>query len=257
LDKAPATRIFVVSLASARDRRAAFADRASNSGLDWEFFDACEDLAPGLVYDEAQAVLQKGRALSKAELGCYSSHYMLWQRLLTDTADQYIVLEDDIIVDWPVLKAVAGINFPATGIEYLRLYYKYAGPCIVRRRAFLMRIFSLVELTALASGTQGYVMTRAAAQKLVPYCRKVVRPVDNQLDRFWDHGVPNLSLFPFPLIEQAGASSIGGHRHRPRLDSRAQRTHHRLDRIRQWLAVRRRKRHKQSWEPVAYPAVAD
>lgn len=38
------------------------------------------------------------------------------------------------------------------------------------------------------------------------------RPIDDQLDRHWDHGLPNYSVFPFPIVERWAPSSIGQER---------------------------------------------
>ncbi len=51
-------------------------------------------------------------------------------------------------------------------------------------------------------------MTREGAELFVRHCRTVRRPLDDELDRSWEHGVPCLGLYPFPLIEQAAASTI-------------------------------------------------
>ena len=246
------TRILVVSLKHAGDRRRTFADRARDAGLEWEYFDACETLAPELVYDEAEARLRKGRPLSAGELGCYSSHYTLWQKLLADTAEQYIVLEDDVIVDWSMLRAVARTDLIASGIEYLRLYYKLPCPYIQRKRRFLTRTRTLIELTGAAYGTQGYVITRAAAEKFVDYCRRATHPIDDQMDRFWDHGVPNLCLFPFPLIEEAGASTIGEDRFVPKEESWRRARYLKQDERKQRRAIRERMKIKKWPAPAMY-----
>jgi glycosyl transferase family 25 len=136
----------------------------------------------------------------------------LWTRLLDDDADQYIVLEDDVIADWAMMQTLARTDFRRAGISYLRLYYLSPSPFIVRDEAFLRRGTRLLELTAHAFGSQAYVITRAAARKLVEHCRTVRRPIDDELDRYWDHGIPNLAIFPFPVVEQAGASVIGAER---------------------------------------------
>jgi glycosyl transferase family 25 len=76
----------------------------------------------------------------------------------------------------------------------------------------------------------------------VRHCRTVRRPVDIELDRSWDHGVPCLSVFPFPVIEVSATSSIGPERwgrfetprrlrvrrFRARVIERARRVGHRL-----------------------------
>jgi glycosyl transferase family 25 len=52
-------------------------------------------------------------------------------------------------------------------------------------------------------------MTREGAERFVRHCREVRRPLDDELDRSWEHGVACLGIFPFPLIEQSTASTIG------------------------------------------------
>ena len=69
------TKIVVISLPDATERRAAFAARAGGVGLDWSFIDAGRGLGPNLTYDPDEAIVSKGRPLSPGELGCYASHY--------------------------------------------------------------------------------------------------------------------------------------------------------------------------------------
>jgi glycosyl transferase family 25 len=57
-------------------------------------------------------------------------------------------------------------------------------------------------------GTQGYLLTRAGAERLLKTIHSVVRPIDDELDRFWSHGVPIISVYPFPLIETNFGSTI-------------------------------------------------
>nr|MDQ4087122.1 glycosyltransferase family 25 protein [Pseudomonadota bacterium] len=247
------TRLFVVSLARTPERRATFAARAGEAGIEWQFFDACEGLAEGLNYDEAQARLHYGRPLKASELGCYSSHFQLWSRLLDDDAAQYIILEDDVIADWAMLRIVAQTDFAGSDANYLRLYYKSPCPHVVRKRRYLTRNSHLLELFGPAYGTQGYVITRAAAQRLVPWCRNVTRPIDDQLDRFWEHGVPTLCLFPFPLVEEARGSTIGDDRFSETDRSLKRRMRIARDLARRRAAILRRRALRQDWTAIAFP----
>jgi glycosyl transferase family 25 len=80
---------------------------------------------------------------------------------------------------------------------------------MVLQRRYLNRNFSLLRLLGHAYGTQGYVITRVGAERLMAACRDIRRPIDDQMDRFWEHGVPNLAIFPFPIMEEAVPSAIG------------------------------------------------
>lgn len=212
-DQAPKrTKVLVVSMADATDRQQRFTERANGAGVSWSFFTAYSKLHPALVYDETEALLAHGRPLRAGELGCYSSHYAIWEQLVADDVDQYVVLEDDVIVDWEYLKKIIEADLSTMKIDYLRLYYKYPVRQIVLKYAFVDRSRSLVELSDFAYGTQGYLITKAAAARLLKHCRTVHRPIDDELDRSWAHGVRNLSVFPFPLIEESGTSTIGASR---------------------------------------------
>lgn len=204
------TGIFVISMTTALGRRKVFEARAASTALAWRFFDAKTSLHPTLTYDAERAIQVNGRALQPGEIGCYSSHYALWEQLLADAdAEQYLVLEDDVILDWPFVEKLLETDFAAEGVDYLRLYYKRPVRSIMRKQPFVTRDCSLLELFGRAYGTQGYVITKAGAKAFLDACGTVVRPIDDHMDRSWEHGVANLALFPCPLIEENVPSSIG------------------------------------------------
>jgi len=213
-----AAEVVVVSLASARARREAFAARAAGTSLAWRFFDACTGPAPDMVVDEAAIRRNKGRPLSKGEIGCYASHVSIWQDMIAREVKQAIVLEDDTLVDWAYLEPLARTDLHAEGIDYLRLYAKRPTWQRVVRRDFLQHSRAIVELVGLAYGTQGYAITLDGAKRLAEHCRTVRRPIDDEMDRSWAHGLPNLALYPAPILEAAVVSEIGASRFGPKAD---------------------------------------
>ena len=74
------------------------------------------------------------------------------------------------------------------------------------------RYHHLIRCTGYALGTQAYLLTRNGAEKLLRSGQRVRYPIDAFLDRYWEHGVPNLALFPFPVFERCQPSSIGAAR---------------------------------------------
>ncbi len=202
------TSTVVISLPDAAERRAAFTERARGTAVSWAWFDAHRELAPPLSYTQDDAIVAKGRPMFPGELGCYSSHYAAWQAFLTTSTVQLLVLEDDTIVDWGFLEKLVAVDLEAAGMQYLRLYAKR--PCAYREvlHDAIERQRTLVEYLDRPLGTQGYLMTRGGAERFVRHCRTVRRPLDDELDRSWEHGVPCLGVYPFPLIEQAAASTI-------------------------------------------------
>ena len=206
------TKIIVINMVDAGERRTRFQERARDAVVDWSFFPAMTVLHPALRYDERAAIIAKGRPLRPGELGVFSSHYAIWEALQSDAADQYVVLEDDVIVDWSFLGKLAAVDLATMGINYLRLYYKFPVRAAVVKENFIERARSIVELEKTAFGAQGYVITKAGAKTFLDQCRTVSRPIDDEMERTWVHGLPNLSVFPFPIMEESGPSTIGSTR---------------------------------------------
>ena len=235
------TRVVVISMTDAAERRRRFEDRARNAQVPWSFFSAHTGLHPTLSYDEEAAIVAKGRPMRGPELGVYSSHYAIWMDLQSDSFDQYVVLEDDVIVDWNFLGKLAEVDFGATGIDYLRLYYKLPVRTALVRTDFIERARSIVEVDGTSFGAQGYVITKRGAGVFVDHCRIVTRPIDDEMERSWVHGQRNLSIFPFPIMEESVASTIGSSRFEPFVVPRRLKlkrfVEHRLERLRRDTSI--------------------
>jgi glycosyl transferase family 25 len=199
-------------MTNAQERRAAFAARARDVALPWRFFDARTELTEGLVYDAAAVERNKGRPLTKGEIGCYVSHFSIWQEMVDRGTAQCIVLEDDTIVDWAFLARLATTDLAARNIPYLRLYAKLPTFSRMVERHFLQHSRTVVEMVGYPFGTQAYAITLGGANAFLRACRTIKRPIDDQMDRSWEHGIRNLALFPAPVIEEFVESGIGAAR---------------------------------------------
>lgn len=144
--------------------------------------------------------------MSAGELGAYASHYALWSWFVRSDYRQLLVLEDDVLVDWDYLAALTAHDLRVVGIDFLRLYA--LSPGLWRPKGRLEGRQVLQYLTYVY-GAQAYVLTQAGARRLIEHARVVRRPVDDELDRSWAHGVPNLCVYPFPVIERYAPSIIG------------------------------------------------
>lgn len=204
--------VLVVSMPGAIERRAAFTARARHAHLPWRFFDARTELPAGLAYDAEAVDRNKGRQLTPGEIGCYSSHYAIWQDMVARGIPQCIVLEDDTIVDWAFLSALTATNLAACDMPYLRLYAKLPAFSRTVSSDFIQRSRSVIEYVGHAYGTQAYAITLAGARAFLQACSTIQRPIDDQMDRSWDHGIRNLAVFPAPVIEEFVESGIGAAR---------------------------------------------
>jgi glycosyl transferase family 25 len=209
----PATAIRVINLDKSGDRRQAFMQMASGTKLDWAFFPAYTGPTEPLQYDARVATRRWGRPLSSSEIGCYASHFKLWEWLADSDCDQAIIFEDDVIADWAIIEQLTVNRFGDYGIHLLRLHTLYPFNFkIVKYRLFSPQNH-LVRVVGMAFGTVAYLLTKAAARILVSNYSVVAAPVDWVLARYWEHRIVGYCMFPFPVIERHSPSTIGDERH--------------------------------------------
>ena len=144
----------------------------------------------------------------RAELGCYSSHYKVWEEFVASGADQVIVMEDDIVVDWLVMARLSRQNLSEFGIDILRMFATHPFHNVVASYRFLSAHCHLLRSTGQILGMQCYLLTRRGAQALLSLGKVIERPVDYLIAQSWEHDVPNYCLFPFPVLERSVRTSI-------------------------------------------------
>lgn len=201
--------IFVISMPGATERRAAFAAGASAASSAWSFVDALTAAPPGLEYSRTGAITKIGRPLEPGEIGCFASHWRVWNEVADSNRPAAIVLEDDTLVDWSALDAIAAVEFAPLGLDLVRLYSTHPFKHRVVIHRFLGAHSHLVRVSGMFFGTQGYVVTRRAARRLVMLARSIAMPVDWFMGRYWEFGFKNYCLFPFPIMERFSPSVIG------------------------------------------------
>ncbi len=204
---APALALRIVSLSDAAARRARIAADLAKFPLPWAFADACRADTPADAEPDAAAQMGRfGRRLSPGEVGCFKSHLTVLSAFDDDPSlDWLLVIEDDVWLDpdldYPALAAEA----EAAGIGLLRLFTRTWVPgCPVGR--FGPR--QLLYLSTEPYGTQAYLISRDAAARFRAHVRAIVRPVDDELGRFWEHGLEIFALFPSPAVEREGPSTL-------------------------------------------------
>lgn len=203
--------IRVVSLRESRERRARMAETLAAQPLPWAFHDGCRATTPcGLTSDPAAQAEAFGRPLTAAEVGCFKSHHTALAAF--DEAPELrwlLVLEDDVWLDPAFDVAALVAVLEREGIGYLRLYAR-SWQRATARASFGERQILFVHSDPY--GTQGYLIRRAEAAAFRAHARSVLRPVDDELGRFWEHGIETHMIFPFPMVERAVPSTIAGAR---------------------------------------------
>ncbi len=225
--------IRIVNLPSRADRREHLAAQMAPLGdYPYGFFPAVHgarqpDHPLFSHYDPAARERVKGRGnpLKPSQLGCFASHYLLWQECVESGAP-LIVVEDDAILrsnfgDFLALAPEIARRWPLVwlhgndkGGRDPSVAVDRAGPFVLHKK--LKGHFRTVA----------YLITPAGAEALLRHCETWIYPVDDTMIRFYEHGVESIELRPACVAhDDDSASDITGPGARAprRLDDRLRR----------------------------------
>ena len=147
------------------------------------------------------------RPLSNGEIGCYLSHREAWKKIAYGDKPYGIVLEDDISIERTMLLAINTINTLCMGWGIIKLaaYQNRKRPILYSHNIGFG--FDLVIHNKPMSGCAAYAITKEASQKLLTNSDKFGRPVDVDIQHFWESNVEVFSILPFPASQDMSYKS--------------------------------------------------
>ncbi len=200
-------KIVVINLVRSTDRRERIEANLARLGLGFEFFDGI-DAGRGehrgiSRYTEAAALRNYHRPLSGGEIGCFASHYLLWQRCI-EARKPLVIMEDDAVLDEGFVRTLETASELISTFPLVRLglSWEAAGSEVVLP---LPHGFELVSLAPGTYGTQCYILSEVAATALVDHAAVWSLPVDIYFDRPQIHGLASYGLRPY-FVRQADPS---------------------------------------------------
>ncbi|WP_344963445.1 glycosyltransferase family 25 protein [Oceanisphaera sediminis] len=193
----PVMPVFVISLKRSQERRDYIASQLQAQGIDFSFFDAIDgsDKSNPLLkrYNYTKRLwLTSGKMPTNGEIGCYASHYSLWQKCV-DMNQPLVVVEDDAKI---CPNAEQTLKMVAEKIEQygcLRLETVIRGETIPMEEAEHYRISWMSDNFG---GLRAYALAPWAAKKLLNGSKTWSLPVDNYLGAPYFHGMESYHLHP-------------------------------------------------------------
>jgi len=182
-------------------RRESIKNHLDELGVSFEFLDAADKTnikRDHLVFSHKDYNLKitessywgsfKTRGWFKiGEVGCFMSHYILWNKLLNDNCEYYLILEDDAFLTFnnEILT-----NFFQSELPKIDLIYCQSVSPNFPNGKKIFNTINVEQLTAipngyydlqLIEGTTGYILSKTGAQKLVEKVKELgcIMPVDN------------------------------------------------------------------------------
>lgn len=186
--------LHVVNLPRSTERRASMEAQAAALGLSLTFFEAVNGCAPHPLFAHVHAgkrQARKGRPFRPGEIGCWASHYLLWQQCVAN-GKPIIVLEDDILLDPRFPELLHALPLVPADVGYFRLHATHRPSAPWRR----FGDFVLHRYWRSPMCTFGYYLAPAAAERFLRHATEWVLPVDDYMDLAWLHGVECLGLKP-------------------------------------------------------------
>jgi glycosyl transferase family 25 len=211
--------IRVINLERALDRRKAVSAQLETLGLAATFVAAVDGQRDDFTkfsrhINDVSPVLH--RPLTAGELGCFASHYLLWQECAAREKPM-LILEDDCLLGEGAKETVTLLPELLESYPFLRLAGLIPRPIKVLRP--LPGGHSLARLAKGPLGTAAYALSPAGAERLLRVAERWREPVDNYVDAFWLHGLLPIAVIPYP-VGLTGATSLIGD---SRIDSRPHR----------------------------------
>ena len=209
----PDLPIFVISLARAKARRENIRARLDKLDAQYEIVDAV-DGATLTDADYGDNILRRdkfrrkfGREMLDGEIGCYLSHYRLWQRMVAEKIPSALVLEDDADWDEDILAVADDIDNLdwSWGVVLLsgRKHKKNRGHVLAPvgdNRKLLLCAKRRVT-------TAGYVISQMGAWALLQHCREISAPIDISYGEWWSSEIPFYAVLP-PVVRQVESESL-------------------------------------------------
>lgn len=194
--------VFLINLDRSLERLAAMGERLGRLGIAFERLPAVDGRAASEEIAGRNPPSLFHRPLGPGEIGCFGSHRRFWSIVVERDLPAAVVLEDDIELfdDFPAVLAALGPVVARHGFVRLMTLLRKSTLAVER---ISDRVIEEPTGFARCSGTQGYVVTRETARRLLAASEVWRLPIDNFLDRSWLHGVPARQIFP-PVIHTCG-----------------------------------------------------
>jgi len=200
-------KICVISLKRSPERRENIKKQLDALGLEFEFFDAVDGRAEPphplfAKYDYFKRLwLTNGRMPSKGEMGCYASHYLIWQKCVA-SGESILVIEDDSYVKPVIVDLLPHIEDKVEQYGFLRLE-----PETTKCNLFMKEesdTYSISFMDNNFGGTRSYAISPQAAQKLLNRSERWCMPVDNYIGSLYLHDMPSYQMYPtiIPTLEE-------------------------------------------------------
>jgi len=193
--------IFVINLDRSAERLKLCEYRLKNVGFHFERITAVngaelstDELSQHYCKKQNQESYYK--ELTLGEVGCYLSHRKVWQKIVDTGIEYAIILEDDFFLMGDIEQTIKTLNKIEFDWDYIKLSgYKNRS----REIAFRKKVndMELVLFDKAMAGTCAQAVSLKGAKKLLTTSTSFGRPVDTDIQHWWEKDVELFALLPY------------------------------------------------------------
>lgn len=199
--------VYIINLDRAPDRWAFMEGQIRSAGLQAERIEAIDRRDPAFTPRGGLSVLRDdvlretnwdGRHYVMGEEACFQSHLKALKAFVDSGRQAGLIFEDDceLAPDFPeVLQAILGYRALWDMVKLEGTRKKGGRPALKVAKA---GPYDLVASLNPSSGAAAYLVTQAAAARLLATAVEAFEPFDNFLSAHWRHGLKVLDCSPFP-----------------------------------------------------------
>lgn len=251
--------VYVVSLARSTDRRESITRRLTAAGVQFELFDGVDGnlLDTALIADRLDLERCRkihNRDMLPGELGCYLSHYGVWEKMVAEQTPYALVLEDQVEWQTDFFQVVSNVikSKHYWNVVHLACHKKREIDTVLEAVGAYSTPRQLLRLKKPGEVTTAYLIDLDGAKKMLKTCYEIYQPIDERWLYYWEHKVAFYFVQPAPANRAAIESVIMGNRHWGRAKSLLQR---KIDRFRRVLFSARKNRLRHKFHKAHPPAL--
>ena len=196
--------IFIINLARSKSRWESISARLDTFSLVYQRVDAIDGKScdPEKLEQHYSPEINRKtyhRPLTAGEIGCYLSHINCWERIIDSQLDFALILEDDAVPSDILPEIIRSTQHYPPGWDVIKLATGPRQKEITAEKLLSQIDLSVVSFAKIPSTATAQLVSVAGAQKLLSNRKLFGRPVDVDIQFFWEAGLKIFGLRPFPV----------------------------------------------------------
>lgn len=202
---------FVINLDNSPERMAKISERLNELEIPFERLSGVygADLSEEEIAKYYCAKLNKKnyrRPLGFGEIGCYISHIKSWQTIVDRQLHCALILEDDIVIEEGLAELAGELGKFSDTFDIVKFFNKKTNPKIVDNVDFTSK-YKLCRFKKIPIGNYAQLISLSGAKKLLKAYEKFGRPVDEDIQHWWESDTNVLGVLPSVVRPNDGAKS--------------------------------------------------